>query len=162
MKLRATITPHDEQRRRSRLAKSSIDNRVSKFRRPHTPIRSSRTNKTVIKTKPKTQEEQIKDIVVPQPGDPNRLQKGLNNIKNYGMPSSQNGVKNEVPLNVKITPHEKPKEPFKPEKKKDIDRQMITLGVPTEKKAGFQLSNNMIIYGVIGVIVLVLLMSIKR
>lgn len=125
--------------------------------------RSSRTTKSVYKPKPVTTQQQIKDFVIPQPGDPNRLQKGLNNIRNFGMPSRQNNVKKKVPLNVKIKPEEKPKEPFKPETKKEVEKQMINLGVPpAPKQAGIKLDKNMIIYGVIGLIVLVLLVNIKR
>lgn len=125
--------------------------------------RSSRTTKSVYKPKPVTTQQQIKDFVIPQPGDPNRLRKGLNNIRNFGMPSGQNNVKKKTPINVKIKPEEKPKEPFKPETKKEVEKQMINLGVPpAPKKAGIKLDKNMIIYGVIGLIVLILLVNIKR
>lgn len=145
-----------------RRASRSMDRRISTLRSPDTPIRSSRTNKTVYKKPAKTSEERVKDFVVPQPGDPNRLQKNLNNIKTYGMPSKAHQVKKSTDKNIKVKPQEKPKEPFKPETKKDVEKQMIALGQPTAKQAGFKLSTNTIIYGVIGIVVLVLLVNIKR
>ena len=126
------------------------------------PIRP--TVKTVEKERPKTSKDVVRDIVIPQPGDPNRLNKSpaqnLNNIKNFGVGKGAQTPTKQPP---RVKKDQVGDVPFEQEPKQQ-EQQIVSLGgtPPPVQKAGFQLNTNTIILSVIGIIVLVLLSNIKR
>lgn len=125
------------------------------------------TPRTVIKQKPKTVKDAVKEYVIPLPGDPTKLNKSpaqnLNTVKQFGTPKSGG-----PPIkSIKKAPPAVKKEqvgdvPFTPDKESE-QKQMIALQPPQQqvKQAGISMPKNWIIYAIVGVIILVLLTRIK-